>query len=45
MARLLLARGADPVEPDAELWATPLAWAEKTGHKAIVAVLREYAPR
>jgi ankyrin repeat protein len=38
--RLFLARGADPVEKDAEPWATPLAWAEKKGHHAIAAMLR-----
>jgi ankyrin repeat protein len=43
--KLLLERGADPIEPDAEPWATPHAWAEKTGHKPIIAVLQEYAPR
>jgi hypothetical protein len=29
--RLFLHRGVDPVEADAERWATPLAWAEKKG--------------
>lgn len=43
LARLMLERGADPVEPDAELWVTPHAWADKTDHNAIVAVLQEYA--
>jgi ankyrin repeat protein len=38
--RLFLARGADPVEKNAESWATPLAWAEKKGHHAIAAMLR-----
>ena len=32
LVRLYLARGADPREPDAEPWATPLAWAMKGGH-------------
>jgi hypothetical protein len=45
VAWLLLERGADPIELDAELWATPRAWAEKTGHTEIVAVLQEYTPR
>jgi ankyrin repeat protein len=40
MAQLLLVRGADPVEADAEPWATPLAWAEKMRHHDIIAVLR-----
>jgi hypothetical protein len=42
MARLLLERGADPVEADAEPWATPRAWAEKRKHNAVLALLREY---
>ena len=29
IVRILLERGADPLEPDAETWATPRAWAEK----------------
>ena len=37
---LLLQRGADPVEADAESWATPKAWAEKMGHGAVVSLLR-----
>ena len=35
----LLRRGVDPSEPDAESWATPRAWAEKKGHREIVAML------
>jgi hypothetical protein len=27
--QLLIARGADPIEPDAEPWATPKAWTQK----------------
>ena len=38
--KLLLARGADPAEPDAEPWATPRAWAEKRGNHAVLQVLR-----
>jgi ankyrin repeat protein len=45
MVKLLLARGADAVEADAEPWATPRAWAEKMGHDGIVAVLREAGKR
>jgi ankyrin repeat protein len=41
LVRLLLDRGADPVEADAEPWARPLAWAEKKEHTAILAMLRE----
>jgi ankyrin repeat protein len=40
LVRLLLERGADPVEADAEPWATPKAWAEKMGHTAVLALLR-----
>ncbi len=35
----LLRRGVDPIEPDAESWATPRAWAEKMGHRELVAML------
>jgi ankyrin repeat protein len=41
LARLFLARGADPVEHVAEPWATPLAWAVKKGHLHIAAMLRK----
>jgi ankyrin repeat protein len=40
LVKLLLERGADPVEPDAEPWATPRAWAEKMNHPAVLALLR-----
>jgi len=39
LVKLLLERGADPVEADAEPWATPRAWAEKKNHAAVLAVL------
>jgi len=39
LVRFLLDRGADPVEADAEPWATPRAWALKMGHREIVDVL------
>jgi ankyrin repeat protein len=39
LVKLLLERGADPVEGDAEPWATPRAWVEKMGRGAILAVL------
>ena len=39
VVKLLLERGADPVEADAEPWATPRAWAEKMGHQAVIALL------
>ncbi|HEV2379295.1 MAG TPA: hypothetical protein VG206_05815 [Terriglobia bacterium] len=41
LAELLMARGAPVSEPDAEPWATPLAWAQKMGHLAIERRLRE----
>jgi hypothetical protein len=37
---LLIARSGTVTEPDAEPWATPLAWATKMGHSGIAAVLR-----
>lgn len=42
LVRLFLARGADPVERDADLWARPLAWAEKKGHDAVTRILKQY---
>ncbi|HEY2015416.1 MAG TPA: ankyrin repeat domain-containing protein [Bryobacteraceae bacterium] len=41
IVKLLLERGADPVEADAEPWATPRAWAEKMGHTAVFDLLRK----
>ena len=41
LVKLFLARGADPVEPGAEPWARPLAWAEKMGHAEIAAIVKE----
>jgi ankyrin repeat protein len=40
LVKFLLDRGADPVEPDAEPWATPQAWAHKMGHDDVIALLR-----
>ncbi len=40
LVELLLARGADPIEADAEPWATPLAWAERRRHAEIATLLR-----
>jgi len=39
LVRLFLERGADPVEADAEPWATPIAWARKYRHGTIVRLL------
>ena len=40
MVAVLLARGAPIHEPDAEPWASPMAWAEKMKHEEILAILR-----
>jgi ankyrin repeat protein len=42
LVKLLLERGADPLEPDAEPWATPMAWAQKKGHQQILTLLQEH---
>jgi ankyrin repeat protein len=39
MVKLFLSRGADPVEADAEPWATPRAWAEKMERREILELL------
>jgi ankyrin repeat protein len=39
LVALFLERGADPVEADAEPWATPRAWAEKKNHASVLAML------
>ena len=39
LVRLFLERGADPVESDAEAWATPRAWAAKKKHLGVLAIL------
>jgi ankyrin repeat protein len=39
LVKLFLARGADPVEVDAEVWARPRAWAEKMRRSEIVDLL------
>jgi ankyrin repeat protein len=39
LVELLIARGAPVNEPDAEPWATPMAWAEKMKQDAVLAVL------
>lgn len=40
IVKLLLARGADPVEADAEPWATPRAWVERMERTEIVELLK-----
>jgi ankyrin repeat protein len=42
LVTLLLARGADPIEPEAEPWATPLAWAKRRQHAGIASILRQH---
>ena len=42
IVRLLLTRGAKAVEPDAEPWAQPRAWAEKMGHAEIAQTLTQH---
>jgi ankyrin repeat protein len=42
LVRLFLDRGADSVEPDAEPWATPEAWAGKKGHADVLAMLHAH---
>ena len=41
VVRVMLERGAIPVEADAEPWAQPRAWAAKMGHAGIVEMLGE----
>jgi ankyrin repeat protein len=43
--KLLLERGADPIETDAELWAAPRAWAHKLNHDNVLQVLLSYRPK
>jgi ankyrin repeat protein len=42
MVKLLLDRGADPIEESALSWATPTAWAKKMGHVDIAALIEEF---
>ena len=43
LVKLLIQRGASVIEPDAEPWATPKAWATKMKHDGILAILREHS--
>jgi ankyrin repeat protein len=45
MATLLLDRGADPIEADADAWASPIAWARKKDHRDIAALLDAFRTR
>jgi ankyrin repeat protein len=42
LVKFFLERGADPVEADAEPWATPQAWARKMGYDDALALLQAY---
>lgn len=42
LVKLLLARGADPIEHEVDPWATPLAWAERRRHAGIASILRQH---
>jgi ankyrin repeat protein len=42
LVKLFLERGADPVEADAEPWATPDAWAEKMAHANVGVLLKSF---
>ena len=42
LVKLFLERGADPVEADAQPWATPQAWAQKMSHSVVLALLRSH---
>jgi len=43
LVELLLDRGADPIEAEAESWATPRAWAEKMQQPAVLALIQDRA--
>lgn len=45
LVKLFLDRGADPLERDAEPWATPRAWAERMNHADVLAELRKHEPQ
>jgi ankyrin repeat protein len=42
LVELLIRRGAPVREQDAEPWATPVAWAQKMGHREIQSLLEGY---
>jgi ankyrin repeat protein len=43
LVKLLLARGADPIEADGEPWTRPIAWAQRYRHHEILAILKGHA--
>jgi hypothetical protein len=36
-----MSRGAQPIHPEDESWATPIAWARRRNHPQIVSLLKE----
>jgi ankyrin repeat protein len=42
LVKLLLGRGADPLEADGEPWASPAAWAERMNHNEVLEELRQH---
>jgi ankyrin repeat protein len=42
IVKVLLERGADPIEAGSQPWARPRAWAEKMGHVDVLAALKAY---
>jgi ankyrin repeat protein len=44
MVKLLLERGADPIDANAPPWATPTAWANKMRHRDVAALLETSRP-
>jgi len=42
LVQFLIERGAPVREPDADPWATPLAWARKMKHDAVLAILQQH---
>ncbi len=42
--KLLLARGVDHIESDAQPWARPATWAQKMNHEAILKTLQKHRP-
>jgi hypothetical protein len=45
MVTLLLERGADPIEADAEPWAIPAAWARRKDDPKIATLLATFRTR
>jgi ankyrin repeat protein len=43
VVRVMLEHGADPLERDADAWATPHAWARKMNREAVLAIVNEWS--